>query len=412
MFVNKKRNSEILYFLNNIELFLKNEINNIPMDCMNSKMDSDIKDKLISICSILNKKNDEELLIYGELMLVSEKIVYGDFDDVIHHTNTSNTKLNYIAKTINYLVQNLKKINTQIVDILSLYSSQNYLAKIDQNSHNGYFKILSEGVNTLGNSITNMLVENMKNGVTLDEGSDTLLVNVDILSKSTNSAAVRLEETSAAVEEITSIVRHNMEHIKKLSLLSNEVRVSTQNGHNLSSQTLDAMDEINVQVNAINDAISVIDQIAFQTNILSLNAAVEAATAGEAGKGFSVVAGEVRNLAARSAEAAKEIKNLVQNATQKAYHGKTIADNMIKGYSGLNDNISQTLELIADIEVSSKEQLSGIEQINDAIAELDEQTQQNAVIASQTHDIAVEMDIIAKEIVADTMTKEFIGKNC
>jgi methyl-accepting chemotaxis protein len=410
MFFNQKRNSEVLHYLNNIELFLKNEINNIPMDCRDSKMDSEIKDKLFSICSILNKKNDEELLIYGELMLVSEKIVYGDFDDIIYHTNTSNTKLNYIAKTINYLVQNLKVINKQIVDILNLYSNQNYLNKIDPNSHNGYFKILSDGVNTLGNSITNMLVENRKNGLTLDEGSDLLLVNIDNLNKSANYAAVSLEETAAAVEEITSIVRNNMGHIKNLSTLSNEVRISTQNGHSLSSQTLEAMDEINLEVNAINEAISVIDKIAFQTNILSLNAAVEAATAGEAGKGFSVVAGEVRNLASRSAEAAKEIKNLVQNATQKAYHGKTIADNMIKGYSGLNQNISQTLDLIADIEVSSKEQLSGIEQINYAIAALDQQTQTNAMIASQTHDIAIQIDTIAKEIVQDTMTKEFVGK--
>ncbi|MEJ5168185.1 MAG: chemotaxis protein, partial [Arcobacteraceae bacterium] len=203
MFFNKKSNSEVLYYLNNIELFLKNEINNIPMDCMDSKMDIDVKNKLMSICSILNKKNDEELLIYGELMIVSEKIVYGDFDDIIYHTNTSNTKLNYIAKTINYLVKNLKTVNKQIVDILSLYSNQNYLSQIDSNSYHGYFKVLSEGVNTLGDSITEMLVENRKNGLTLDEGSDVLLDNVDNLSRSTNSAAVMLEETSAAVEEIT-----------------------------------------------------------------------------------------------------------------------------------------------------------------------------------------------------------------
>ena len=122
------------------------------------------------------------------------------------------------------------------------------------------------------------------------------------------------------------------------------------------------MDEINNQVHLINDSILVIDQIAFQTNILSLNAAVEAATAGEAGKGFAVVAAEVRNLASRSAEAAKEIKAIVENATSKANQGKDIANNMIDGYKQLNQNISQTINLISDIEMSSKEQLSGIEQ--------------------------------------------------
>ena len=168
---------------------------------------------------------------------------------------------------------------------------------------------------------------------------------------------------------------------------------------------------LNTQVNLVNEAISVIDQIAFQTNILSLNAAVEAATAGEAGKGFAVVAQEVRNLASRSAEAAKDIKNIVEDATKKANEGKDIANEMIEGYKGLNDSISQTINLISDVEMSSKEQLLGIEQINDAVNQLDQQTQQNAMIASQTNDIALSADEIAKLVVSDANAKEFIGKN-
>jgi methyl-accepting chemotaxis protein len=171
------------------------------------------------------------------------------------------------------------------------------------------------------------------------------------------------------------------------------------------------MDEINTQVNLISDAISIIDQIAFQTNILSLNAAVEAATAGEAGKGFAVVAAEVRNLASRSAEAAREIKSIVENATKKANEGKNIANSMIDGYKQLNQNIMLTTNLISDIQNASKEQLSGIEQINDAVNSLDRQTQQNAAIASQTHDVAVITDDIAKLVVVNANEKEFLGKN-
>ena len=196
-----------------------------------------------------------------------------------------------------------------------------------------------------------------------------------------------------------------------MSKLSSSVTSSAKDGEILANQTTLAMDEINTQVNLVNEAISVIDQIAFQTNILSLNAAVEAATAGEAGKGFAVVAQEVRNLANRSAEAANEIKSIVENATSKANEGKQIANSMIEGYKELNESINQTINLISDVEMSSKEQLLGIEQINDAVNQLDQQTQQNAMIASQTNDIALSADEIAKLVVSDANAKEFIGKN-
>jgi methyl-accepting chemotaxis protein len=158
------------------------------------------------------------------------------------------------------------------------------------------------------------------------------------------------------------------------------------------------MEEINVQVNLINESISIIDQIAFQTNILSLNAAVEAAAAGESGFGFAVVAQEVQNLANRSAQAVKEIKNLVENATSKANHGKQIASLMIEGYLKLNDNITNTIFLINNITESSKEQQSGMEQINDAVTELDQVTQQNALAASNINNMAKEIKLLSLKL--------------
>ena len=256
-----------------------------------------------------------------------------------------------------------------------------------------------------------MLIENKANGLTLDKSSDQLIINVDKLNISSNEAAASLEQTAAALEEITSTIRNNTENIAKMANYSNNVTTSSSHGEKLANETTLSMDEINTQVNLITESITVIDQIAFQTNILSLNAAVEAATAGEAGKGFAVVAQEVRNLASRSAEAAKEIKSIVEAATVKANHGKTIAQNMIKGYEELNENILNTINLIKDIEMSSKEQLNGIEQINTAVTQLDRQTQQNAQIASQTYEIAMITDEISKLVVSNANSKEFEGKD-
>ena len=411
LFTNKDEES-ILNVLDNIDLFINNKINKIPdIDGIGTGINKKVKEKLKKISSSLKIKNDEELQVYGEIMLICEKISDGNINDKIYHTNTSNEKLNYIANTFNSLVDNLKFTIQTVLDVLENYSKHDYMKKVEIPNIQGEFKMLVDGVNTLKDTITSMLIENKENGLTLDKTSDILLSNVDKLNLSSNSAAVSLEESAAALEEVTTNIRNNTENISKMAKLSDELITASSTGENLANQTTIAMEEINAQVNSINEAISIIDQIAFQTNILSLNAAVEAATAGEAGKGFAVVAQEVRNLASRSAEAAREIKNIVENAKHKADEGKEIASHMINGYKELNVSIQQTINLISDIEMSSKEQLTGIEQINDAVNQLDQQTQQNAQIASQSHDVALITDTIAKLVVTNANAKEFDGKD-
>ena len=353
---------------------------------------------------------EEDRKLIDETISVLGEFEQGDLCQRLN-MNVSNPALMELKNVVNNMANNIETNIDNVLNILEQYSSYNYLNKISTKNLKEHLLKLANGVNTLGDSITQMLVENKSNGLTLNESSTILLGNVNKLNISSNEAAASLEETAAAIEEITSNIRNNTQNIQKMASYSSSVTKSASDGEKLANQTTIAMEEINIQVNSINEAISVIDQIAFQTNILSLNAAVEAATAGEAGKGFAVVAQEVRNLAARSAEAAKEIKTIVENATKKANDGKEIATYMIDGYKELNQSITNTINLISDIEMSSKEQLSGIEQINDAITQLDQQTQQNASIASQTHDVAVLTDEIAKLVVNSANAKEFIGKD-
>ena len=337
-----------------------------------------------------------------------DRVAKGSYSETIS-ASTSNISLEEFKNSVNNMIIDTREHFVHVNTILEQYSNYDYRNELVLNNieKGGVFDLLSNDINRLRSAITQMLIENKNNGLSLGQSSDDLLENVSKLNNNSNEAASSLEETAAALEEITSIISSNANNIVKMSQFSQNIISSANEGQKLSKQTTVAMNEINDQVNAISESISVIDQIAFQTNILSLNAAVEAATAGEAGKGFAVVAQEVRNLAS---EAANEIKSLVEKATNKANEGKVISDKMIQGYTGLNGNISKTINLIADVELASKEQETGIIQINDAINALDKRTQENASVASQTQNIALKTDSLAKLIVSSVNEKEFIGK--
>ncbi len=351
----------------------------------------------------INLDKDRELI--EDVKKVVNRVKEGKFDYHVQST-TGNESLNELKDILNDMIETTSNnvdidINT-ILTSINNYSNLNFVDDIDKPTGN-----VSKGLNNLCDIINHMLQENKNHGVTIDENAKVLLTNVDILNRSSNETAASLEETAAALEEITSTIVSNTENIGQMASYSHELTCSIKAGQNLANTTVDAMNEIDSQTEAIAEAITVIDQIAFQTNILSLNAAVEAATAGEAGKGFAVVAQEVRNLASRSADAAKEIKALVENATTKTSAGKQIADKMITGYEELNSNIIKTTETINDISSASKEQQVGIEQINDAVTRLDQQTQQNASVATHTHDIAINTSKIAKTIIDSVNRKKF-----
>ena len=372
----------------------------------NSKLDSMLKEWNNEI-KFFDNRNKDDMKVLGEIVLTADKVEQGIYKNRIK-ASTNNPMISTLRNTLNKMLDSLDDSTSRILRVVNSYTDDDFTDSIKViDKYKDDMKLLMESINKLGRSLEKNAKNNFQNGQTLEQNSSVMTSSMNNLASKANDQAASLEETAAALEEITSITRNNAENATKMATLGQIVKKSVFTGEELASKTAGSMDEINQKVNSINEAITVIDQIAFQTNILSLNAAVEAATAGEAGKGFAVVAAEVRNLANRSADAAKEIKNLVQEATMKANDGKTVSADMIDGYKELNKNISETIHIIEDVSRASKEQMTGIEQINDAVNMLDRVTQENASESNHVKSIAQNVSQLANELLADAKSKKF-----
>jgi methyl-accepting chemotaxis protein len=283
---------------------------------------------------------------------------------------------------------------------LAEYGTGNFTERCVDNESSGTLASIMKSTDALGNNSSELLSIIFIAGEKLDSTIKVLSSASSALSANANQQAASLEETAAAIEEISTNIQSSVQNVNTMSGLADEVHVAAQDGRDLAHKTAQSMDEINSEVTAINEAITVIDQIAFQTNILSLNAAVEAATAGEAGKGLAVVAQEVRNLASRSAEAANEIKTLVESAALKAKSGKDISHNMIEGYETLSSKIDHTKEMIDSVSQASIEQSRGMKQINDTVSVIDVNTQEIAREASSIDELANEVQNLSQHLLS------------
>jgi len=396
--------------LNDFFKFLNKETNNIETIQINSK------DEIGLMCGLVNENIEQisnNIILDNKLIentvTIANHVKDGHLDQRITQ-NSNDPLLNELKNVVNNMLEHIQKNILNVQNVLTDYSTFNYKSKVDTTTIQADMKKLYDDLNLVGGATTKMLCDNLKTGHALKENSTKLSDITTQLSDSTNTQAASLEQTAASLEELTESMNNNESSMTQMSSNATALQNSIINGQQLANKTASSMDLINEQTNAIAEAITIIDQIAFQTNILSLNAAVEAATAGESGKGFAVVAQEVRNLASRSAEAAREIKDLVENATTKTNEGKSIANKMITGYEDLNANVHKTADIIEDVITNFKEQLSGIGQINDTVAGLDKRTQNNATIASNAHKIASDTDMISEEIVRNTNSKDFFGK--
>lgn len=218
------------------------------------------------------------------------------------------------------------------------------------------------------------------------------------LSQGATESAASLEETVASLEELSSMVKLNSDHANEANVLSQKSLESASRGESEISKLIEAMSQMSESSKKIEEIIAVIDGIAFQTNLLALNAAVEAARAGEQGKGFAVVADAVRNLAQRSADAAKEINSLIKDNVEKTGYGVSIADSSGDALKGIVQEVKKVADLNAEISVASKEQANGIEQISKAMNQLDQAIQGNAASSQEVASSAEEMSAQAKTL--------------
>ncbi|MGE8329636.1 MAG: methyl-accepting chemotaxis protein, partial [Paraburkholderia nemoris] len=253
--------------------------------------------------------------------------------------------------------------------------------------------IASRGTNEIGrlfSGLAKMQASVARTVQTVRESADSIHLGADEiatgnadLSARTENQAASLEETASSMEELTATVRQNADHAREANALAETALEATSRGSEVVNEVVDKMRGIAQSSDKIAEIISVIDGIAFQTNILALNAAVEAARAGEQGRGFAVVAGEVRGLAQRSAQSAKEIKTLISESVAEIQGGSTLVEHAGEAMSNVSASISRVTQMMAEISASSLEQSTGIEQVNQAVVQMDEMTQQNAALVEE-----------------------------
>ena len=218
------------------------------------------------------------------------------------------------------------------------------------------------------------------------------------LSRRTEEQAASLEETASSMEQITSNVNQTADNARSANTESAKARQIAQDGGTAVTQVIAAMEAINASSAKINEIIGVVDEIAFQTNLLALNAAVEAARAGEQGRGFAVVAAEVRNLAKRSADAAKEIKGLIRESVAKSQDGTKVAAHAGETIQEVVINVQRVTSLVGEIAGATQEQSTGLSEINKAVVQMDEVTQQNAALVEEAAAAAEAMDAQARAL--------------
>ncbi|MCF6435489.1 methyl-accepting chemotaxis protein [Pseudoalteromonas sp. MMG022] len=287
-----------------------------------------------------------------------------------------------LTKGLNQLVSIVDDAVSDTAQMLDALANGNLTRRIT-GEYQGAFEKLKRDANSTADKLTEVINKISSSASLVASGAEEISQGNADLSQRTEEQASSLEETASSMEQMTSTVKQNADNAKVANGLAEETCDKAIQGGEVVSRAVESMSAINESSKKIADIIGVIDEIAFQTNLLALNAAVEAARAGEQGRGFAVVAGEVRNLAQRSAGAAKEIKDLIRDSVGKVEDGTLLVNESGATLKDIVASVKRVTEMISDIAEASVEQSSGIEQVNKAVAQMDEMTQQNAALVEE-----------------------------
>ncbi len=289
----------------------------------------------------------------------------------------------HLAVGINSLLDDLRRVIEAVDASLQAMSSGDFQQPMRGN-YQGAFARIGEAVNGTLVQVSSTLLQIRQIADAINVASNEITSGNANLSARTEQQAAALEETASSMEQLTSTVRHNADNAQQANQVATGARELAEKGGEVVSSAVTAMEAINQASERIAEIIGVIDEIAFQTNLLALNASVEAARAGEQGRGFAVVATEVRHLASRSAEAAKEIKELIQDSVDKVHAGSDLVSESGETLSEIVLSVKKVGDIVAEIAAASTQQAAGIDQVNLAVTSLEEMTQQNAALAEET----------------------------
>lgn len=323
----------------------------------------------------------EEKDAQGQVENLINDAISGQLDSRIN-TSEYNGFMKGLGDNINNLMNAIVEPINEAINIAQSLSDGDLTQTMD-GEYAGEFLALATAMNDSIGNLSNMVQEIRSASSNVFDSARELAEGNNELSHRTESQASSLEETASAMEELTSTVQQNAENATEASRLSSSVMEKASNGGAVVDNAITAMADINKSSKKIADIISVIDEIAFQTNLLALNAAVEAARAGEQGRGFAVVAAEVRNLAQRSAGAAKEIKGLINDSVEAVGQGTKLVDETGQTFTELVNSIEEVGKMLGDIDSAGKEQSAGIGEVSAAVSQMDEMTQQNAALVEE-----------------------------